>query len=92
MEMNGHSRQQAVLVHGDIEVHDVALLQFPRVWHAMQRDLVRGGAEAPGEAVVVDPHRVGVPRDHKLAHHAVHLLATWTGSDGGNAFERLLKA
>mmetsp|Transcript_109261 Transcript_109261/g.304590 ORF Transcript_109261/g.304590 Transcript_109261/m.304590 type:complete len:315 (+) Transcript_109261:401-1345(+) len=68
----------AAEVDRDVEVHDVATLQGPRVGDAMERYLVGRCAEAAGEAVEVDAHRIASPAEDELADLAVDLVCCHT--------------
>mmetsp|Transcript_9873 Transcript_9873/g.29843 ORF Transcript_9873/g.29843 Transcript_9873/m.29843 type:complete len:359 (+) Transcript_9873:1484-2560(+) len=64
----------AVEIGGDVNVHNVAILQLARIWDAMADDLVHAGTHALGEVEVVVRARVGAALNHPLVHDAVELV------------------
>ena len=61
----------AVQDHGDVDVKDVAVLQFPLARNAMAHDMIDRGADRLRIAAVVERRRHGVVRDDELVAQRV---------------------
>jgi hypothetical protein len=64
----------AVLVDGDVDVHDVAVLQRSQVGNAVADNLVHRRADTLGEAMIVQRGRIGSSLDRSLVDDAIELV------------------
>ena len=72
----------AVLISGDIDIDDVAILNHGGIRDAVADNLVKGNTAGLGEAAVAQRGRVSAVVAHVLVRHAVHVISGYARLHG----------
>ena len=73
---------EAIVVGSHVQIDNISILQWSRVWNAVADDLINGRAAAPWEVIVVPRRWIRSLTDDVVVHHSVNFFCSHTDFNG----------